>query len=58
MVLTGIALIAGALLLWRRGGSRKQIALMLVLAAVIAVNVGLWTLPDGNGAAPIDRSVR
>ena len=58
MVLTGIALIAGAILLWRRGGSRKQIVLMLVLAAVIAVNVGIWTLPDGSGEAPVDRSMR
>jgi hypothetical protein len=58
MVLTGIALLGGALLLWRRGGSRKQIALMLVLAAVIAINVGIWTLPDGSGEAPIDHSMR
>jgi len=58
MVLTGVALIAGAVLLWRHGGSRKQIVLMVVLALVIAINVGIWTLPDGSGETPIDRVER
>ena len=48
LVLTTLALVAGAGWLWRRGGSRKQVTLMLVLAAVLAFNIAMWTLP-GNG---------
>ncbi len=49
LVLTIIALVGGAVLLWRRGGPRRQVALMLILAAVAAVNVAIWTLPDAGG---------
>lgn len=49
LVLTALALVAGAFWLWRRGGSRKQVVLMLVLAAVMAVNVVIWTLPTWGG---------
>jgi hypothetical protein len=51
MVLTVIALIVGAAWLWRRGGSRKQPVLMLVLAAVLVLNIAIWTLP-GPGRPP------
>jgi hypothetical protein len=54
MVLTTIALLIGAGFLWRRGGSRRQVILMLVLAAIIAANVALWALPTRSGKAPID----
>ena len=54
MVLTAIALVLGAAFLWRRGGSRRQIVLMLVLAAVIAGNVAIWALPTKSGKAPMD----
>ena len=53
MVLAAVALVLGALFLLRRGGARKQAVLMLVLAVVIAVNVGIWTLPDAKGTAPV-----
>lgn len=53
MVLTVVALLAGALFLWRRGAARKQVILMLVLATVISVNVAIWTVPDRNGNAPL-----
>ncbi len=53
MVLTVASLIAGAVFLFRRGGMRKQAVLMLVLAAVIAVNVAIWTVPDAEGEAPL-----
>lgn len=56
LVLVAIALVAGAIYLGRRGGTRRQVLLMLVLAAVIAVNVGIWTLPDGQGNALIDHT--
>jgi len=55
LVLATIALLGGAVLLWRRGGSRRQVALMVLLAAIAAVNVAIWTLPDSQGVAPIDR---
>ena len=48
-----IALVIGAYALWRRGGSLKQIALMLLLAVVMAVNVAIWTLPDASGNSPL-----
>ena len=42
----------------RRRGQRKQAALMLVLAAVMAVNVAIWTLPDASGEAPAAKELR
>ena len=54
MMLAAIALIAGALVLWRRG-ERKRPALMALLVAVLLVNVGIWTLPDASGEAPAGR---
>ena len=53
LVLTAIALVAGALFLWRTRGWGKQVALMLVLAVVMAVNVAIWTLPNESGQAPV-----
>jgi hypothetical protein len=50
LVLTACALVLGAAWLWRRGGSRIQIVLMLVLAAVLAANVAIWTLPVPGGS--------
>jgi hypothetical protein len=51
LVLTTLAMLIGAVALWRRGGSRKQIALMLVLAVVLAANVAIWSLPVPGGGA-------
>ena len=56
VVLAAIALLLGALWLWRRGGHGKQAALMLVLAAVMIGNVVIWTLPTADGSAPIDKA--
>lgn len=53
LMLVAIALAVGAMVLWRRPGFRKQAVLMLVLAAVALVNVGIWTLPDASGRAPL-----
>ncbi len=55
MVLAVFALLGGGLFLLRRGGARKQALLMLALAAVLAVNVGLWTLPGSDGTTPLDQ---
>jgi len=54
LVLTAAAMVLGAWFLWRRGGSRLQVALMLLLAVVIAANVAIWVVPDSAGNAPVD----
>lgn len=54
VVLAALALIGGAAFLWRKG-VRKQAGLMLVLAAIMLVNVAIWTVPTADGEAPIDR---
>ena len=56
VVLAAVALVVGAIWLWRRGGTRKQAGLMLVLAVVMLVNVLIWTLPNKDGTAPLDRA--
>ncbi|MCB2044674.1 MAG: hypothetical protein H6915_03840 [Novosphingobium sp.] len=55
LVLAAFALVAGAYLLWRRGAPVTRVLLMLLLAAIMAVNVAIWTLPDATGDAPVDR---
>ena len=49
MMLTTLALLAGALFLWRRG-ERQRPMLMLVLATIMVVNLVIWTLPTTGGA--------
>lgn len=57
VMLTAIALILGAIFLWRRSGrASKQVWLMLVLAAVMIVNVLIWTVPDSGGATLVSRA--
>ena len=58
MVLTAIALVAGAIYLWRKGASRLQIALMLILAAVMAANVAIWAMPGEGTLAPLQQVPR
>lgn len=56
MMLAAIALIGGALVLWRRG-ERKRPALMALLVVVLLVNVAIWTVPDASGEPPLVQSV-
>jgi Na+/glutamate symporter len=49
LMLAAIVLVIGAIALWRRGGARLQIALMLVLAVILAANVAIWVTPTSNG---------
>jgi len=56
MMLTIIALVLGAIYLLRRGGMTKQALLMLFLAMVLGINIGIWTLPDSSGNAPVDQT--
>lgn len=51
LVLTTIALLLGALFLFRQDGYRKQAVLMLVLAAVMVVNIVIWTMPTHDGTS-------
>lgn len=48
LMLAAVALLAGAVFLWRRGERRRPV-LMVILAAVMALNIGIWTLPDAGG---------
>lgn len=43
-MLAVFALVIGALVLFRRGGNRRQPVLMLVLAAILLANVLILTL--------------
>lgn len=54
MVFASFALVAGAIYLWRKKGWGQQVMLMLILALVMVVNIAIWTLPDSEGAAPLD----
>lgn len=56
VMLAAVALLAGAVWLWRRQGPIKQVWLMVLLAVIMLVNVAIWTLPDEDGAAPMDRA--
>ena len=55
VMLAAIALIVGAVVLWRRTGQVRQPALMVVLALIAIGNVLIWTIPAADGTAPIDR---
>ncbi|GGD41970.1 hypothetical protein [Croceicoccus pelagius] len=44
LVLGAIAMCVGAWLAWNKG-DRKRAGLMLVLAVIMALNVGIWTIP-------------
>jgi len=56
VMLAALALLAGAFWLWRRLGAVKQVWLMVLLALVMLVNVAIWTVPDKDGAALLDRA--
>jgi hypothetical protein len=57
MVLGALALAAGAAFLWRRG-ERQRPALMALLVLILLVNLGIWTLPDASGEAPVAKAER
>lgn len=47
-MLTALALLAGAVFLWRKG-ERQRPSLMAILAAVMITNVVIWSLPTTGG---------
>ncbi len=58
LMLAAIALVLGAAALWRRRGGGRQVWLMLVLAAVLAVNIAIWVVPSGDGTAPVQQELK
>lgn len=54
LVIAAVALLGGACLQWRRG-NRKQAGLMLVLAAVLAANVAIWSVPNEQGVSLVNQ---
>ncbi|MDT0575565.1 hypothetical protein RM533_05150 [Croceicoccus sp. F390] len=57
LMLAGILLLVGAWLAFRQN-DMKRMALMLVLALAIGVNVGIWTLPSDSGTPPAEATLR
>lgn len=53
VMLAALALVAGAIVLWRRTGEVKNPALMVLLAVIAVINVLIWTVPTESGVAPI-----
>ena len=58
LMLGALVLLAGALYLWRSRGERQRPMLMLLLAMIMLVNIGIWTLPDASGEPPVARAER
>lgn len=55
VMLTAIALVAGAFFYWRRTGALKQPLLMVLLAVIAIINVLIWTIPTSDGVAPLEQ---
>jgi hypothetical protein len=55
VMLAALALVAGAVVLWRRTGQIKQPALMVLLAVIAVLNVLIWTVPSPGGEAPVEQ---
>ena len=58
VVLAAALLLFGAYMLWKRTGSMKNAALMVLLAVIAVVNVMIWTVPTADGEAPLDKVER
>jgi hypothetical protein len=55
VMLTALALVAGAFVYWRRTGMVKQPLLMVLLAVIAVINVLIWTIPTPSGQTPIEQ---
>ena len=58
LMLAAIAMVLGAVYLWRQRGPSKQVWLMLVLAVVLAANVAIWVVPSPDGTAPVEQELK
>tara|TARA_R110000824_G_scaffold17309_1_gene70438 strand:+ start:10652 stop:10855 length:204 start_codon:yes stop_codon:yes gene_type:complete len=56
LMLAGAALLAGGIYVLRKGINPKQGWLMLVAAAVMFANVGIWTIPTPESNQPVSPS--
>jgi len=56
VLLAALALVIGAVVLYRRTGEAKQPILMVVLALIAVANVLILTIPTADGTAPIDQA--
>jgi hypothetical protein len=56
LMLAMIGMLGLAFIAWRKGASRKQIGLMLLLALIMAINIAIWTVPDASGDAPVEKA--
>jgi len=52
LMLASLALIGGAIVLWRRRGFVRQVWLMLIAAAVMLADVAIWVIPVHDADAP------
>lgn len=57
LMLACIAMLLGALALWRLRGGGRQVWLMLALAVVLAINVAIWVVPSTDGTAPVQQDL-
>ncbi len=58
LMLAAIAMLLGAVYLWRSRGVSKQVWLMLGLAIVLIANVAIWVVPSQNGTAPVQQELK
>ena len=58
LMLAAIAMVLGAVYLWRQRGTSKQVWLMLVPAIVLIANVAIWVVPSVNGTAPVRQELK
>jgi len=54
LMLAAVGLLLGAFALWRKGGPIKQVLMMVVLSLIAIINIAIWTIPNEEGAAPLD----
>ena len=53
LMLAGAALLAGGIYVLRKGINRRQGWLMILAAAVMFANVGIWTIPVPESNQPV-----
>ena len=56
LMIAGAALLAGGIYLLRTKKNPKQGWLMLVAAAVMFANVGIWSIPVPEANTPVDKN--
>jgi hypothetical protein len=56
VMLGAIALVIGAIVMWRRGAPRKRVVLTLVLAVIAIANVLVMTIPYQSGETPVEKA--